>query len=105
MVSIHDIIAYILWGLFIGSAVLTVPAVAKRSAGLLLIAAVISFIPSFLGMMTIGIWMLLLTSAQLTMAIGFMVKARWVTWILLSVAAIIAWFSVFLYFGNPLGLK
>jgi len=105
MVSIHDIIAYILWGLFIGSAVLTVPAVAKRSAGLLLIAAVMSFIPSFFGMMTIGIWMLLLTSAQLTMAIGFMVKARWVTWILLSVAAIIAWFAVFLYIGNPLGLK
>ena len=30
MISIHDIIAYILWGNFIASAVLTVPAVAKR---------------------------------------------------------------------------
>jgi len=105
MVSIHDIIAYILWGNFIASAVLTVPAVKKKSAGLLLIAAVMSFIPSFFGMMTLGIWMVLLTFAQLTMAAGFIIKARWVTWILLSVAAIIAWIAIFLYIGNPLGLK
>ena len=103
MISIYDIEAYTLWGLFIGSAVLTIPAAAKRSVSLLLIASVMSFIPSFFGMMTLGIWMVLLTFTQLTMAMGFMVKARGVTWILLSIAAIIAWFAVFLYVGNPLG--
>jgi hypothetical protein len=105
MVSIYDIEAHTLWGLFIGSAVLTIPAVAKRSVSLLLIGAVMSFIRSFFGMMTLGIWMVLLTFTQLTMAMGFMVKARWVTWILLAVAAMVAWFAVFLYVGNPLGLK
>jgi hypothetical protein len=90
MVSIHDVIAYVLWGAFFASIILTIPAVMKKSIGLLIVAAILSLIPGIAGLWSYGLWMLLLTCLQAALVVGYTLKVRTLGWILLFIAAIIA---------------
>jgi hypothetical protein len=102
---IHDVIAYILWGAFFASIILTIPAVMKKSIGLLIVAATLSLIFGIAGLMTVGIFGLLLTCLQATFLVGYALKVRALGWVLLFIAAIVLWVSIWSYVGNPFGWK
>lgn len=102
---IYDIIGYILWGAFFASIILTIPAVMKKSIGLLIVAATLSLIFGIAGLMTIGLWGLLLTCLQIALLTGYALKVRTTEWVLLFIAAIVLWVSILSYVGNPFGWK
>jgi hypothetical protein len=105
MVSIHDIITFTLWGAFFASIILTIPAVMKKSIGLLIIAIFLSSVIGILGLWSYGLWILLLTCLQIALTIGYALKVRTLGWILLFIAAIIAWINLVVIVANPFGWK
>jgi hypothetical protein len=104
MMNAH-LVGYMLWGSLVISILLTIPAVVKKSVGLLLMAAGLSLAFGIGGLMTVGILGLLLTCLQIALLIGYALKVKTRVQILLFIAAIAVWINVLVFVGNPFGWK
>lgn len=111
--DIYCTLNYTIWGTIGLSTIMTIFAAARKSISLLVISALplllmyafFGYIYGFKGILVAGFLGLLITCLQIALIINYSIKTTPLERVLLIIAAVMIWISIWSYVGNPFGLK